>query len=298
MTTDSKQLSALTFCACTIPAILLLPQLGWFWTAVVCAVVGIVFAFAKKGQPTRAVMSATLVWNLIALGAGADLICRAFPDGTLLIGLLLLLLAAFAADKGSHILLRVGASVVFLLIILYGMLLGFSLPNLEKSQLALTRPKHWQAAAGAFTPMLCLFLRKDGEKSGIVFPVAAAALAVLAAMVTAGQSDFYTAMKSVSVLGAMERLEPLVSVALTVGGFCLLGMICTINGKIISDLFPRRKNLSMPFNFFVGGACIWLSRLLGGTILAIGTSIFWGLLPILPQSLENQKKFEKNEKNA
>lgn len=296
MSTDAKQLSALTFCACSVPAILLLTQLGWFWTAVCCVAVGILLALAKKSEQCRIIRIATLVWNLIALGAGADLLCRAFPDSSILIGLLLLLLAAFAADRGEHIMLRVGASAVFLLIILYGMLLGFSLPDVEISQFSIAQPKKWQAAAGALTPML--FLQKKSEKRSALLLLAAAVLAILAALVTAGRSDFYTAMMSVSVLGAMERLEPLVSVALTVGGFCLLGTICTRNAEMISDLFPNEKKFSMPINFFLGGACIWLSRLLGGTILAIGTAIFWGLLPILPQSLEKQKKFEKNEKNA
>lgn len=294
----TKQLSALIFCACTVPAILLLPRLGWLATAIVCIVAGSIFYFAKQKNYAKPVLFMLLAWNFIALGASTELVCQAFPNSSLLLGLLLLLLASFAADKGMDILLRVGAVVFFFLILLYGILHAFSLPDLQKSQLAPTVPQNWSVAAAALTPMLCVFLQKDNEKCKPLFLIAAIILAVLSALVSAEQTDFYTAMKSVSLLGAMERLEPLVSVALTVGGFCLLGMLCAVNSKIISDLFPQGKKYSMILNFLLGCAGIWLSRLLGGTILAIGTAIFWGLIPILPQSLENQKKFEKNQKNA
>ncbi len=294
----SKQLSALTFCACTVPSILLLPRLGWLVAGIVCIAVALLFCFAKHKKYAKPVSLLLLSWNFIALGAASELVCRAFPNSSLLLGLLLLLLAAFAADRGMDVLLRVAAVVFFFLILLYSVLLGFSLPDLEKSQLVPTVPQNWSVAVAALTPMLSVFLQKENEKCKAPFLFAASVLVVLAALVSAEQADFYTAMKSVSLLGAMERLEPLVSVGLTVGGFCLLGMLCAVNKEIISDLLPDGKKYSMVLNFLLGSAGIYLSRLLGGTILAIGTAIFWGILPIWPQSLEKQKKFEKNEKNA
>lgn len=49
----------------------------------------------------------------------------------------------------------------------------------------------------------------------------------------AGEEAFavYTMAKSVSVFGVMERLEPVVSAALTAGGFCLLSVLCLANAK-------------------------------------------------------------------
>lgn len=297
MSVRSKQHSALIFSAATVPVILVLPKAGWLWAGAATAIVSILLYIAQKRERNtgQILLAALLVWNLIALGAASDLLCAAFEQGNELIGLLLLLLAAYAASKGECTILRVGAVVAFALIILYGALLGFSLPELQKSQLKPEQMPKWTLLASAFVPMLSL--HSVGKTSG-VWQVGVIAIATLAALVSAGSRDFYTAMKSVSILGAMERLEPIVSVALTLGGFCLLGMICNVNETIMQKIFPKAKAFTMPINFLLGGAGIWLSRLVGGTILAIGTAIFWGLLPFLPQSLEKEKKFEKNQKNA
>lgn len=299
MKTESKQLAALTFCASTVPSILILPHAGWLWAgiAAVFSVLFALFAQTRPGIKNRYLLLLLLLWNLIALGAVSDILCAAFPNGGVLLGLLLLLLAAYAADRGVYVILRVGAVAVFAVIILYGMLLGFSLPGLEVKQLVPRKDIAWTLLPAAMTPMLSILLDKEAAKANKLWLYGIVVLTILAALVSSGRQDFYTAMKSVSVLGAMERLEPLVSVALTIGGFCLLGLICAVNGKLLSEIFQKRT-LALPTNFFVGGACIWISSLLSGSILAIGTAIFWGLLPILPQPLEKQKKFEKKQKNA
>lgn len=298
MPTQSKQLAALSFCAATVPCILLLPQAQWLWAGGATALVAVVICLASKRAmcKSRWLLWGVLAWNFVALGATADALCAAFPDGNVLIGALLLLLAAIAAGKGRAIVLRVGAVSLFILLILYGMLLGFSIPEMQYTE-AVKTPA-WRSLSAALTPMLCLFLRDEGENLPKSWLLGVIVLAVFAAAVTGTNSDFYTAMKSVSILGAMERLEPLVSIALTVGGFCLLGMICCVNEKVILQLLPQKKNPTALLNFFLGAVCIWLSRLLGGAVLAIGTAIFWGVIPCLPQFLENYKKLRKNQKNA
>ena len=280
-----KQYCALQFTVLSVPAILLLPQVGWLWSSAAVVIALLLVRFAQVG-------AFTLPWNFLALGASADLLCEAFPNSNILIGLLLLLLAAYAASKGREIVLRVAAIVFFLHIILYGLLLGFSLPNAEISFAAPQKPF---ALLSVLAVVPCAMLAPE-KKSGWKVVGAIAVFIVLTSLV--GKGDFYAAMKSVSILGAMERLEPLVSVSVTMGGFCLLSMLCCVNEKLISQKFPEQKKWTGYLNFLLGSACIWLSRLLGTTTLAIGTAIFWGLIPLLAQSLGNSKKFEKNEKNA
>lgn len=281
-----KQYSALQFTVLSVPAILLLPQVGWVWSCVSVALVLLLVRFVplKMG-------SFMLPWNFVAIGASADLLCSAFPNGNILIGLLLLLLAAYAASKGQAVVFRVAAIVFLLHMILYGLLLGFSLP---KAEISFGIPKTSIALLSVLAAVPCAMLGKG--KLGWKTIILIVGFVTLTALV--GKGDFYTAMKSVSVLGAMERLEPLVSVAVTMGGFCLLSMLCCVNETFISQKFPQQQKRTGYLNFLLGGACIWLSRLLGTTVLAIGTAIFWGLLPLLTQFLEKTKKFEKNEKNA
>lgn len=297
---QSKQLSALTFCAATVPSILLLPQAGWLWAGIAATISALLVFFLQRCEIQRTPIwrLSQLVWNLLALGATAELLCSAFPGGTLLLGILLLLLASYAAAKERNVLLRVGAACVFLLIILYSMLLGFSLPKLSVGQFAVNTNVTWSVLPVALTPMLSLQLRDREERVHPLWLCGYVVFTVLAAVVSAGSPDFYTAMKSVSLMHVMQRLEPLVSVALTIGGFCLMGLLCAVNEKLISEQYSNRKNIAMPLNFLAGGAGLWLSNLLGDAFFAIGTAIFWGVLPLLAQSLEKRKKFEKNENNA
>ena len=123
MPTQSKQLAALSFCAASVPCVLFLPHLGWLYAGGAAIIVAILVCLASKFafRPSRWVSIGLLAWNFIALGATADAICAAFPDGNALIGILLLLLAAYAAEKKR--VMRIGAVAVFILFIIYTMLL-------------------------------------------------------------------------------------------------------------------------------------------------------------------------------
>lgn len=292
----SKQLSALTFCAASVPSVMLLANYGWLWGTAAAAVSVALVLLVQSRPPicSKVFKSLLLVWNLLALGAGANLLCSIFPHGNDLTGLLLLLAATYAASRERNVLLRIGAVCLFLHIILYSMLLGFSLPDLTGENFAAAAPSSFLALSASLTPMLAALLRKEEEKVQPWSLVAFLALTLLAALVTAGSRDFYTAMMSVSLFGVMERLEPLVSVVLTAGGFCLMGMICSLNKSVLEDLHPQRKNFAPVLNFIVGAVGIYLSRYLGGAFYAVGTAIFWGALPTLAQSLENSKNFKKN----
>ncbi len=278
MSVQGKQQSALLFCASSVPSVMLLAKMGWLLAGAAAILTSILCVFLRRGELPKV----TLVWNYIALGAAAELLCSAYEQGNELIGLLLLLLAAYAAGKNAmH---RIAAVAIFILAILYCMLLGFSLPTIDSIK-PCTSGK-WYLLASALTPMLFVNGRGANKWSLGAFVL----LTLTVALVTAGSESFYAAMKSVSILGIMQRLEPLVSVALTIGGFCLLGAICNVN----RELLGRAERWNAVLNFILGGIGIWLSRMIGAEVLAIGTAIFWGILPLATQFLEKLKKFEKN----
>ena len=235
------------------------------------------------------------------LGAGARLLCGVFPEGNVLIGLLLLLLAVYAAARGVTVLARVGAICFFFFIILYGILFGFSLPQLETRWLVPVLRADWTLLPAALLPTCALYFSAGREAKGLpCWLIGGLLLTVLAGVVTAGSVSperavheafpFYGAAKSVSILGAMERLEPLVSAALTAGGFCMLGLVCALNAKLFFLLLPSAERYVPTANFLVGGTFLWVSALIPGAVLAGGTAIFWGIFPVLLPFLGARKK--------
>ena len=311
MNTNARQLCALGFCAFTVPAVLTLPQLGWFW-AITASAAGALFllllVFQRRRNPQaiaeqgKYVLLPVLFWNLLMLGVSAARLCDVYPTGNTfpLVGLLLLLLAVYAAQKGA--VLRVGAIVFFFLVLFFALILGFSLPNLHMEWLKPAFAVDWTCLPIVLVPTVALYLY-EGKDSGrlSLWLLGGVGFAGLCALVTVGSLSnavaasenfaFYSAAKSVSVLGAMERLEPLVSAAMTAAGFCLLALLCAVNGRILERIFPKGKHAAACLNFFVGGGAMWLSGLLPGVVFAIGTTIFWGIFPLVTLLLGARKKF-------
>ena len=316
----SRQLCATAFCAFAVPAVVLLPRAGWLWTAVACLAVAalVLVLHALRGEKSlaeaaaaatggKAALWALWAWNLLLLGAASRLLCGLYPGGGPIIGLLLLLLAVYAAGKGAQTVLRVSAVSFFFLIGLFALLDAFALPQLHTAWLAPVTQADGTLLPWALVPLTGVWLAREKTKP-LGWCLGGGALAVLAALVTAGSLSpcvaagldfpFYDAAKSVSVLGAMERLEPLVSAALTAGGFSLLGLLCAVNLELWRVLVPGERRWGTPLNFLAGGTSLWCSGLIPAAILAVGNTIFWGFLPFLPLLIENQKNLRKNQKKC
>ncbi len=288
-TSSFRQYAALGLCAFTVPAILFLPQCGWFWAGAAALTTALLCLGGCIALPNRLISTLLLLWNCLLLGFfTSQLSLRADSD---LPGLLLLLLAAYAA--GRQTLPRVAAVVFFFLAAMYGALLLFALPEQELSALAPETKCDWTLLPYALAPTAVLYLCKERGKPAL-WLLGGVLLAVLAAVVTQGlrAADFYTAAKSVTVLGTMERLEPLVLSALTAGGFCLMGLLCSLNQEL------SRGKVSAALNFLGGAAGYFLLPLLPSAVLALGTAIFWGLLPFGLQFVGFLKNFKKSEKSA
>lgn len=316
----SRQLCATAFCAFAVPAVVLLPRAGWLWTVVTCVVVGaLVFALrALRGEGSlaeaaaatpggKAALWALWAWNLLLLGAAARLLCGLYPGGGAIIGLLLLLLAAYAAGKGVETVFRVSAVSFFFLVGLFALLDAFALPQLRAEWLEPVTRADGTLLPWALVPLAGVWLVRERTKP-LGWCLGGGVFAVLAALITAGSLSprvaagldfpFYDAAKSVSVLGAMERLEPLVSAALTAGGFSLLGLLCAVNLELWRVLVPGERRWGTPLNFLAGGTSLWCSALVPAAVFAAGNTIFWGLLPIFLLLIENQKNLRKNQKKC
>lgn len=319
-----RQLCALTFAAFTVPAVLYLPRAGWLWALVAAGGAALLLGGLlrlQRGRPLaeaalfawggmgRVLLTLSLVWTLLLLGAAARGLCGAYPEGKNwpLVGLLLLLLASYAAERGVLVVARTGAICFFFLAAIEALVLLFSAVQGHAAWLKpdMSGPP-WALMTAALSPTCVLYLTRGGVRRRWPWLIAGVALATAAAMCTAAtlspavaQTDafpFYTMTQSISVLGVMERFEPVVSAALTAGGFCMLALLCLSNGAILRALGWRLP--VGPVNFLLGAGAMWLSRGLPDWVTAAGTAIFWGLLPLATLLVGSLKKSGKNEKKC
>lgn len=322
---NARQLYALGLCTFTVPAVLFLPRVGWLAAAIACCACALLIllmiclrrrcdapmtALCARGWG-RLVGVLVLAGNLVLLGASARYLCMAYPVNAPLTGLLLLLLACAAAQKRT--LPRVGAIVFFFLVAFYLLLMGFSLPKIETEWLRPCAGVPLAALSCVLAPVGVFWLA-DGERCGKPLPwlLGGIVLGVLAALVTAGMLSphvarrnhfpFYTAAKSVSILGAMERLEPLVSAALTAGGFCLLGTLCSADTLLVRAALPAWERGAPALNFLGGCVGFLLAPLCSECCIAVLTAIFWGAVPLallcIGACRGKRKKAEISENNA
>ncbi len=211
-------------------------------------------------------------------------------------------MAAYAAGKGVSAVVRAGAICFFFFVALYALLFGFSLPQMRAAWVKPVLRPAWTLLPAALAPAGALALtghcRERGRISGWL--PGGMGLAVLAALVTAGCVSpevagaepfaFYTMSKSISLFGAMERFEALVSAALTAGGFCLLALVCLVNAEIAKTLRQGAGKAVPAANFLLGGAAIFLGSGIPAAVMAVGTAIFWGALPLGIPLLAKRKK--------
>lgn len=122
-----RQLCAVTLAAASVPALLYLPRLGWVWATAAAAISALLLGLCGRrcapggltevipaafGRAGRAVHALVLLGGALLLGGAARALCAIYPEsrGGPLTGLLLLLAAAYAAERGEETVLRSGPS--------------------------------------------------------------------------------------------------------------------------------------------------------------------------------------------
>ena len=253
-------------------------------------------------------LALVLLGGALLLGGAARALCAIYPEsrGGPLTGLLLLLAAAYAAERGEETVLRSGAILFFFLTAVEAVILGFSAVQVRAAWLApQTGRVPLAAMTAALSPMAVLYVRGGARRTGgwLAAGIGLCAAAALCAAGTlsprvAGEEAFavYTMAKSVSVFGVMERLEPVVSAALTAGGFCLLAVLCLANAKTARALgWKRRTGIG---NFLLGCTGYLAGTVLPEGVQALAAAICWGIVPLVTLWVASVKKLQKNQKNA
>lgn len=322
-----SQLAASAFVAMTVPLTLIGARLHWRWVllALLCAAVYYYIMYrtgsentlteqtlAAYGKGGKAVLRLVCVWYVWLAGWLADRSALVFPQTQSLryAGLLLLALAAWQAKHGIRSVVRSGAVLLPLVVLLEGIVLVGSAPKVKTDWLALHSDVRQTLL---FFPLLTFStaaryyktVRRETDRPAL-WLLAGGVLAVAASAITAGclspriaqeQMSFYTLAQSVSIFGTVERFEALISAACLVGYFlfCAL-LLCTVR-ELLSVLLPAGSE-SRLWLFPPAAAAAVVSSGLPLWIFSVGAAIFCGIFPILTQGIVARKKDEKiTEKN-
>lgn len=260
---------------------------------------GLAQLFRLLGKPGTLLRWLSLGWFVFVLAWSANTADLAFPmvEGYPLLGLTVLALAAWGSWKGTAACARCAGVLLLFLLPLLGTVTAFAIPEVKLSYL-LPRGSWRQIipALGLFLlPMGVWYLpcrRRQTGGSGWYFLLPAAG--GLLAAVTAGvlspvlaqrmASPLYTVMKSISLFGVMERVEPLLSAAMTMGAFCLVSISACACGALLG------KSWGGPAACAAAALLMGVVSGVGLPWLAAGGGIFGIAVPLLVVLITKSKK--------
>lgn len=322
----ARQRRAWTLCAAGVPAAAGCAGIGWQWALLGGAAAGLAFLLCALlhertggrslrsnclsgfGQTAgRGICATAALWQLLALAALVRAGGYAFPetgdpDGA---GLVLLLLAAWAAGKGSRIPARCAGVLLPVLGGIYALLLSCAAGEIRAEWL---RP--WGTARAALLPCAWLLLpgavwyldapERDGKPGGgaaaLLLGPAALALAAAGVMsprlAAAGAQPFYEMTRGLTLSGAVGRPEPLASAAMLLGYFCAEALLLCSAASALG-IEGGRKVWGLAALAALGSRL----RLPDARVFwAAGAAIFWALLPIGTQLMVCRKNVGKKVK--
>ena len=262
----------------------------------------------------RVLLGLTAVWTLLALARTVSGAAAAFPegDGAGMAPAVLAALTAWVCIRGENASARCAAVLAPLLAGLYLILLAAALPDVKREWCGLWGENRGIPEAGSamLLPTAALFLREGEEGKGKrawwllgVMAAGPAAMALAASgrlspqVVRAEKLPFYSMTKSLSILSVMERFEPVLSVALLIGMFCMAALLAECAAKLGCAALgtERRKWHCAALCAAAFGLSFGVDRL-PEELWSAGAALFWGLTVILAQVVVGIKKDEKKEK--
>lgn len=227
-------------CVALIPTLLQLAAgIGWLMAVIVAAVcTGVVSVVWKWGKVPehRAFAGLQYLYIIVLLCTLLPYSAMSWPgDNYPAVPLILLALAAWSANKGADAAARVGCVLFWLVLIIYLTVLasgtsGITIDWLHPGNSADPLP----AVVLLLIPCITLTLRKEkkGWSPRLLLP---GIFLVAAAVITAGNlspalaqrlpDPFYSAVRSLNILGIAQRFEAVLSAGMTVGWFGMFAVL-------------------------------------------------------------------------
>lgn len=246
-----------------------------------------------------AVLSQLVRWSDDAWPSGRD-----FPS----VPLTLLLLSTFSALSGVPKAAQVSSIVFWFAAILLSIvgLSGLSDLNMEYLQ------PQWESPNA--DTILILLIPAAGvvlgrkEKTKAVSPLAVLLFFVFMVLWTVGivspegakyyRWPFYEAAKSLSLFGIAKRFEAIVSVAVTMGYYCLCSFLLSCAGAYARRINEKWANPVIVGAALTAGAFLLLDVDLSVTVLAMIALFVWIIMPLTGRFMKHEKKSKKEEKNT
>lgn len=245
-----------------------------------------------------------LAWLIVFLAGIAKISsscwveANAYPS----IPIILLLLAALASRKGTTQSARMGATLLWLVIPVLGLVFLAGTTDIRMKWI----PTELELPDGGLialllTPCVTAFLPKENKTlrwTGVILGAVAIAGSLLiygtmgADVARNAPSSFYEFSKGVTLFGVAERFEALVACALTGGSFALLTLILSVVYYLAEKILPAAAKWGVWLCTAVsaGVMCILPNN---NYWMAIGGVIFWGFLPVVAQGIGGRKNIEK-----
>ena len=240
------------------------------------------------------VLLVTWGWTIYMMGWAAQLADRAFQvsNGTQILGLTVLTLTAWGSWKGIAVCARCCGVLSLFLLCLYGVILAFAVPEIRVKNLYPTG--NWSDSAEALALLFVAsggwygpFEKKRRERAWglLLLPLITVGVSVVTAGVLSPaltdlrKDPFYDVTKSISLFGVMERVEPLLSAAITMGVFALLTTMAAACQSIGAEFKQSR--------WYGSGSCAIAALLLmlqnykWGEIRIFGAILIWMIVPML-----------------
>ena len=290
--------------------------LGWLWVLLGGLAACVYYLYIEKrlagdgladrfsqvfGFTGKVLSVFTLFWVVLVMGWCACLADAAFPmvDGFPGLGWVLLGLAAWGCRRGPMACAGCAGVVCLFLLALYGAVAVFSVSNVEWAYLKPTaEPMQALDALGLFLLPACVWCVPIRERKGkglfsfLLLPVGAAALSALCAGVLSPELaaelpvPVYDLAQSVSIFGAVERIEPLLSAAMTMGAFCLLSAEASACQALADQIGPWRWSGSVCC--LAAAGTMYLANVVPERLFVWGNLIFFLFLPIVGISVRKK----------
>lgn len=246
-----------------------------------------------------------LGWLIVFLGGLAKIssACWMEVDAFPAIPVILLILAAWGAYRGAMQAARTGATLMWLVLPVLGIVLlaGTADINPKWIRMELEIPDGMLVSL-LLIPCLGMYLPRESSNASRWIAVAIGVVAIVASalmdasmgsvVASTAASSFYEFSKGVNLFGVAERFEALVACALTAGWFALFTLIMCAVYHLTEKIFSPASKWSV---WIAAAASAGLMCILPNTDswMAMGALIFWGILPAAAQGVEGIKKIEK-----
>lgn len=255
------------------------------------------------------ILAALLQIVLAAVLAGWAGLCWSGSHAEKAVPLILLALAGISARNGGHQSVRVGAAIMPLCALVFGVVLAAGITNIRPERIPFTAAplEPWLPVA-FLLPLSATLLPRDGAAGmtkmllSLTFAAGLIAVSVTGTLSMAvalrQKAAFYEFSKTLSLFGFAERFESVAAVGVTLSVFAMLSMLLSGVGHAAEKVMPGKGRWGVAAGTAAAAGWILLEITVSGEAMGIVAVAIWGICPVIVQGVQSWKKGKNREKSA